>query len=537
MEIKTVSKITLGLALILISLSIMTGCGAKYTKVRERYDAEAKRLQDQAMAEAYNHFTNANIIEILGATDQAIIEYEKALEFDPTSPTIRTDYARLLFRVRRVPEALTNALQVEPKNSEIHLLIGDCYRLTNNEVAAKSHYRQAVDMDPDNINAYWYLAGYYQKDNQPDSAIWAYYELARLSDTYRIWHELGLMLGTAKRYDEAKDAFLRSIEINPEKNNINSYLGLAATYDALDQIDLAETYLNRASELDPYDVRVVREKVRVYRQRNDIKKTLEASAQLVKLVPSDWEAVRFHGFLLYVDGQLHEADSLFRERIEFGDEHPLNFFYVGRIAIEWNNLEEARTDFTRCVTRDSSFADGWLNLAFTWRQQDSLDAAIEVYRRGLEYITDEEDRARLLFALGSTLERNNQFHEAVTTFQDLISMNPNHDPALNYLGYMLADAGQQLQYALELIERAMELSPNNGAYLDSYGWVQFKLGNYKVALAQLQKAAQLIDSDPVVFEHMGDVYKKLGETEKAMDEYKKALEMAPDSFDLEEKMK
>lgn len=527
----------LSLAVGIIALFVMSGCGAKNTSVLEAESSEGTQLREEAKAQAYNHFTNANIIEMLGANDQAIDEYERALKYDPTSVTIRTDYARLLFRVHRVPEALTQALQIEPKNSEIHLLIGDCYRLTSKEDKAKRHYREAVDLDPDNINAYWYLAGYYQKDNQPDSAIWAYYELARLSDTYRIWHELGLMLGTAKRYNEARDAFLRSIELNPDKNNINSYLGLATTYDALDQVDLAETYLNRAAELDPYNVRVVREKVRLYRQRNDLKKTLEASSELVKLVPSDWEVMRFHGFLLYVDGQAQAADSLFRERIEFGDEHPLNFFYVGRIAMEWDNIEDARTNFTRCVTRDSSFADGWLNLAFTWRQQDSLDEAIEVYRRGLEYVTDDEDRARLLFALGSTQERNNQFHEAVTTFQDLISMNPNHDPALNYLGYMLADAGQQLQYALELIEKAMELSPNNGAYIDSYAWVNFRLGKYEIALNQLQKAAQLIDSDPVIYEHMGDVYRKLGDNQRAMEEYNKALELDPNSLDIEEKMK
>ncbi len=537
MEIKIHQRITLHAFIALLGILLLSGCGAKNKNIVPQEDPAAKTLREQAEKAAYNHFTNANIFEMLGATEQSMSEYENALKYAPESATIRTDYARLLFRVQRIPESLEQAKLIEPKNSEVHLLIGDCYRLTERSVDAKHHYRQAVTIDPDNINAFWYLSGYYRQDNQPDSAIWAYYELARLSDTHRIWHELGILLGTARRYSEARDAFLRSIEIEPEKSNINSYLGLATTYDAMDSIDIAEKYLNQANEMDPFDVRVVREKLRLFRQRNDVKKTLEASTQLVKLVPSDWDAMRYHGFLLFIDEQFEAADSLFRERIEFGDEHPLNFFYIGRMSLDRGDVDDARTNFTRCVARDSSFIDGWLSLAFTWRQQDSLSNAIEVYKRGLEYVSEQEHKARLLFALGSTQEQNSQFHKAVTTFQDLISLSPDFDPALNYLGYMLADAGQQLQYALELIERAMELSPNNGAYIDSFAWVHYRLGNYELALSELEKAALLIDTDPVIFEHMGDVYRKMGNDTNAEQQYRKALEIDPASLNIEEKMR
>ena len=537
MKIKT--SIQTGILLIILGsiLILVAGCGAGNKALPPADEGQAMQLDAEDEAQAYYHFTNANIIEMLGATQQALDEYEKALLYNPESVTIRTDYARLLFRMHRISESLAQALLIEPKSAEVCLLIGDCYRLSDKDPEAIVYYKKAVELDPDNINAYWYLAGYYQSSDDLDSAIWAYYELARLSDTYRIWLELGLLLGRDQRYTEAKDAFIRSLEINSDQANINSYLGLATTYDALDSLDLADKYLWEAASLDSNNVRIFRQMLNMYRLRNDTKKSLKASGRLIALVPSDWEAQRYHGFLLYVDGQLDAADSLFRNRIDFGDDHPLNFFYLGRIAVEKEDMEEGRTNFTRCVTRDSTFVDGWLNLAFTWRQEDSLDQAIDVYQRGLEYIERPEDRARLLFALGATQERNNQFHEAVTTFQDLISLDPNFDQALNYLGYMLADSGQQLQYALELIERAMELSPNNGAYLDSYGWVQFRLGNYEMALSELEKAAGLINNDPIIFEHMGDVLKKMGKTSEAERSYRQALEIAPDSLNIEEKMK
>ena len=131
--------------------------------------------------EGYNHFVNASLLELLGAYDQAANEYEKALKFFPASPSVRPDYARLLFRSQRAPEALQVATPIEPKTSEIYLLIGDCHRLSGDQEAAVENYRKAVALDSTNINAYWYIAAYFRQTEQIDSAIAAYYHLARLS--------------------------------------------------------------------------------------------------------------------------------------------------------------------------------------------------------------------------------------------------------------------------------------------------------------------------------------------------------------------
>jgi len=88
-----------------------------------------------------------------------------------------------------------------------------------------------------------------------------------------------------------------------------------------------------------------------------------------------------------------------------------------------------------------------------------------------------------------------------------------------------------------LIEKAMAISPDNGAYIDSYGWVYYRMGNFDLALTELQKAASLINSDPIIFEHLGDVYKALGNNEKALRYYNRALEIDPDSLILEEKLR
>jgi Flp pilus assembly protein TadD len=81
---------------------------------------------------------------------------------------------------------------------------------------------------------------------------------------------------------------------------------------------------------------------------------------------------------------------------------------------------------------------------------------------------------------------------------------------LNYLGYMLADKGKQLPEALKLIRKAVELEPMNGAYLDSLGWVYFKMGEYELAEENLRQAVERDQTDPTVHDHLGELYEKTG---------------------------
>ncbi len=525
-----------GLILILAAAGMFfAGCGG-----RGRLPAPDEGGTDRGQVipeEGYNHFVNASLLELLGAYDQAANEYEKALKFFPASPSVRTDYARLLFRSQRAPEALQVATPIEPKTSEIYLLIGDCHRLSGDQEAAVENYRKAVALDSTNINAYWYIAAYFRQTEQIDSAIAAYYHLARLSETFRIWQELGTMLGRSGRYQEALDVFRWAVALNSEKGNINSYLGLAATYDAMDSLTQAEAALQQAVSLDPYDVRIFRQMMAMYLGRRDTKKAIAACERVVALVPTDWVAQRRLGVLLYSDSQLDRADSLFHSRLDFGDDNSLNYFYLGRVAVERNRLPEAKELFTTVTQKESSFADGWLNLGFVCRELDSVGRAIEIFEQGLQNCPEKDDQTRLLFSLGSAQERNGQFEGAVASFQKLLVIDSVHAPALNYLGYMLADRGEQLTYATQLIERALKISPDNGAYIDSYAWVQFKLGNLELALTELKKAAELITGDAVIYEHLGDIYRAMGNDSEATRNYQHALEIDPGNAQIQEKLK
>jgi tetratricopeptide (TPR) repeat protein len=134
-----------------------------------------------------------------------------------------------------------------------------------------------------------------------------------------------------------------------------------------------------------------------------------------------------------------------------------------------------------------------------------------------------DDKKDVWFLRGSTFEREKHYAEAEEQFKKVLASDPQHAPALNYVGYMLADQNMKLEEALGYIKRAVDLDPANGAYLDSLGWAYFRLGKYELAEENLLKASQKINTDPTVHDHLGDLYQKTGRLKLAATNWERAL--------------
>jgi tetratricopeptide (TPR) repeat protein len=135
-----------------------------------------------------------------------------------------------------------------------------------------------------------------------------------------------------------------------------------------------------------------------------------------------------------------------------------------------------------------------------------------------------EEREYVTFVLGSIYERQKKYELGEQAFKKVLAADPNNAVALNYLGYMLADRGVRLEEALGYIKRAIELDPLNGAYLDSLGWVYFKLGKYDLAEENLRRAGERIANDATIQDHLGDLYHKTGRLKLAAAHWERALQ-------------
>jgi tetratricopeptide (TPR) repeat protein len=135
------------------------------------------------------------------------------------------------------------------------------------------------------------------------------------------------------------------------------------------------------------------------------------------------------------------------------------------------------------------------------------------------------------FELGAVLDKQKKFADAEAAFRQILVKEPDNAPALNYIGYMLAERGERLNESVDLLKKALELEPDNGSYLDSLGWAYFKADKLPLALDNLQRAADQLKSNSVIQDHYGDVLFKLSRFDEAITAWERALAGDNDTID------
>jgi Flp pilus assembly protein TadD len=141
------------------------------------------------------------------------------------------------------------------------------------------------------------------------------------------------------------------------------------------------------------------------------------------------------------------------------------------------------------------------------------------------------DDSGILYQLGAALDKSGRRGDAERTFRELIAQDPLDANALNYLGYMFAENAMQLDEAVSLIERALQVEPENPSFLDSLGWAYVQQGKFDLADAPLSKAAEKMPKNSVIQEHLGDLRLKQNRPGDAIAAWKRALEGDGDSID------
>jgi len=158
-----------------------------------------------------------------------------------------------------------------------------------------------------------------------------------------------------------------------------------------------------------------------------------------------------------------------------------------------------------------------------YRMSDQFEKARDAYLMALDLGLASGDLDR---NLGISYEQLEQDQLAEDRFKAALEKNPNDPYTLNYLGYWWADDGRNLDEAIKLIEQAVRLRPRSGYFVDSLGWVHYKLGNYDLAVAFLEKATMLEPMDAVITGHLGDAYWETGRDAEARFKWQYALTIA-----------
>jgi tetratricopeptide (TPR) repeat protein len=134
---------------------------------------------------------------------------------------------------------------------------------------------------------------------------------------------------------------------------------------------------------------------------------------------------------------------------------------------------------------------------------------------------------RLYYLRGAAFERADRWTEAQADFTKALSLKPDDAELLNYVGYSYVSRGQKVKEGMAMIQKAVGLEPDNGAYIDSLGWSYYQLGDYRKAVEQLERAAELMAGDPEINDHLGDAYWRAGRRQEARFQWTAVLTLGP----------
>lgn len=154
--------------------------------------------------------------------------------------------------------------------------------------------------------------------------------------------------------------------------------------------------------------------------------------------------------------------------------------------------------------------------------------AEKVVNRGLKILPDNTD---LLFQLGVIRKDLGHDADSLKIMEKIISKNPDHASALNFVGYTLAEQNEQLDRALVLVSRAQKLEPNNPFIMDSMAWVYYRLNKREQAWEEIKRAVSMADKEATIWEHYGDIARSLGKMKSARKGYLNALKHGSPNMD------
>jgi tetratricopeptide (TPR) repeat protein len=215
---------------------------------------------------------------------------------------------------------------------------------------------------------------------------------------------------------------------------------------------------------------------------------------------------------------LQEADAAVKQ---YPDERIAKLMRASVLG-EMGRVDEA-AEAIRATAKSGEERETQLSLAQLYDKAKRFDEMGKALDEAEKLSTADEDKVAVFFMRGAMYERMKKYDASEAEFRKVLSRNPDHPGALNYLGYMFADRDVRLEEAYKLISRALELDPQNGAYLDSLGWVYYRQGRLAEAENALVRSLERIGKDPTVHDHLGDVYLKLGKTREAIGQWQASL--------------
>lgn len=520
-------------------------------------------------ADALANFIEGARLEESGELEAALVAYQKVLTVDPGEVELASRVASLLTRQEDFPRAidiLKDAIKANPKETGPYLQLAFLYAkyLQKPEQALK-YANQAITLEPENIDGYQRIYEIELSSGNAKRALAALDRALKVNSRNPIfWTRLGklyasILFGpdTDPKPEDLKRVnalFKRAAENADEDPAVLK--DVADYFAASQQIQDAIPLYLRVLELQPEDANAREKLATGFVLTNQRGKAIELLQEIIRQTPEKYQPYELLAQLLDDEGrsllranqtdaakaEFAKAAANYEQSLLINSSHGQTYLRLAELLIgPLKQSERAEKLLAEARSRFPHAPEFAYFLGLAQREAKHSQQAIITFEEALqeaEGTTPEMLTARFFFDYGATADQAGFYDKAAELLKRSIATDPARSgEACNYLAYMWAEHNLRLDEAEEMVKQALELEPDNGAYLDTRGWINFRKGRHEEALADLLRAAKsLTRDDPVVFEHIGDTYAKLNRVPQALEFWQKAVALAPENKGLAEKI-
>ena len=485
---------------------------------------------------AKGHVIRASNLQQMNRFADAIIEFQEALKYDSSS-VIFSAMGKCYIQLGRYEQAMAQALtalKIDSLNIPAMEVLFQVYSYMTKINEAVTIYSQIVKLEPTYFRKLT-LARLYELEDK-DKAIALYEEMLEDGENDDIMLRLSDLYKSRKDYDKYLELTLK---ISENKANRLSILN-----NLVEAYYLSKRYEDAYNVVGKADENLIDDDLTGFYLKYGDLLYLDTSSESKLFIPkfltkidqrffSRWPVYYLGGFLADKIKDSSLTDKFFSRTLDFTDTNQDVPIDIGVVYYNNKRYLKALNIFSKFET---TFPDNYLYpfyIGTVYASMDSNSKAIEPLCRALEL---EEKNVIVLGQLGLVYNNLKDFEKSDSIYELALDVNPGDALINNNYAYSLSERGVKLDEALRMTEIALAADSNNSSYLDTYGWIAYKLGDVEKALEYINKSITTGKATAEVYEHLGDIELELGNKDNAIDAYQKSLGLDTDNVDVKMKL-
>jgi tetratricopeptide (TPR) repeat protein len=443
---------------------------------------------------------------------------------------------------KRIPDAFALAAKTLQANASDPKVASDVYGVLWTRLGpgqADAFFAQYSSEHPDDLSAAYGYAKLLRSKGELEKSGDVFVELARRDASFDDVYEAAALRLVAKGDPyEAAVLFLNGVErglvSQPDSTAAQILQGASAPADLAARLQSDEAhYKSAVFTLYGMIARLYSAAGDDARAEGFYRKALESPAQSL----ADYAGLVVS---LYRQDKNAEAIDLLNTLKSQGQGLPPLLRMLVAMLSKDGKFDQARALALELIRSQPTDVDNHVALVnLCIEQEDYAGALSELNIAGDLAEGDGAAMINVRYLLGIVYEEQDKNDLALSMWRANLVADPSDADSNNAIAYHIAERGGDLQEALALIQKALAAEPENGAYLDTLGWVYYKMGDLDASRDTLEKAA-VKESDPIMLDHLGDVLAKKGDAQGALKAWNEALSRKPkpaDRVKIEEKIK